>query len=75
MRAGVGAICCLVREVRFLAEADFALTRLAGAFLAVELGVVELGAVFAAGLDVPVCAAASAGAKRNVPQDNSAAEM
>jgi hypothetical protein len=70
MRAGVGAICGLGRALRFLAEADV-LMRLDGALL-----VVDLGAVFAGELDVPVCAVASAGAsKSNVPQENSAAEM
>src|ERR1700722_17968769 len=71
MRAGVGAICGLAREVRFFAEADFVMTRLGGA-----LFVVELGAVAAGGLELPVCAAARSGeSKRNAPQESSAAEM
>src|ERR1700691_6274911 len=71
MRAGVGAICGLGREVRFFAEADFVLTRLGGA-----LFVVEVGEVVAAGLELPVCARARSGEnKRNAPQESSAAEM
>jgi hypothetical protein len=78
MRAGVGAICGLGREVRFLAAADLVLTRLGGAVFAVEA--VELGVVVAAGLpaglELPVCATASSGeSKRNAPQERSAAEM
>lgn len=71
--------------MRFLAEADFVLTRLGGAFFVVVVEVdavfaVELGAVFAAGLaaglELPVCATVSSGeSKRNAPQESSAAEM
>ena len=78
MRAGVGAIGGLGREVRFLAEADFVATRLGVAVVVVEA--VEVGAAFAAGLDagleLPVCATESSGVnKRNTPQESSAAEM
>jgi hypothetical protein len=65
MRAEVGAIGGLGREVRFFAEADLVMTRLGGAAFVVAVEVVEvvdvvevaevaeaveLGAVFAAGL-------------------------
>lgn len=64
--------------MRFLAEADFVLTRLDGAVFLVDA--VEGGTVFAAGLgaglELPVCAAVSSGEnKRNTPQARSAAEM
>jgi hypothetical protein len=64
MRAAVGAIGGLVRELRFFAEADLVATRLGGAGFVAEA--VELGAVVAvvaagpdAGLDLPVWATAS----------------
>ena len=57
--------------MRFFAGADFVLTRLGGA-----LFVVELGAVVAAGLELPVCATVNSGeSKKSAPQESSAAEM